>query len=85
MLRKIGIVGVLSTATFGFLSLPASADQATVQTVDQTATVIGNHNRVIQVNNQITVNKAGNNGQKPQNWKERAIDYYQDHKQEKKE
>jgi hypothetical protein len=62
MLRKIGMVGLLCTTTFGISPLPVWADNATVQNATQGATINGDNNQVIQVINQVNINRPGRGG-----------------------
>ncbi|NES23071.1 MAG: hypothetical protein F6K41_30170 [Symploca sp. SIO3E6] len=56
------MLGLLAFSTLGFISLPASADQVTVQTSEQFAAQQGHGNLSIQhVEQQSTNNNWGNN------------------------
>ena len=65
MLRQTGIFGLLSGALLGVVSLPAQADNATVQTSNQQAVINGDNNQIIQVINQTNViNQPGRSNQR---------------------
>ncbi|ARV58966.1 hypothetical protein BZZ01_10245 [Nostocales cyanobacterium HT-58-2] len=63
MLNKTFIVGILSVATLGIVSLPVQAEQTSTQGSNQTATITGNNNQINQYIIQVNVQK--NRG----NWK----------------
>ncbi|MCG8363356.1 MAG: hypothetical protein MJA27_08505 [Pseudanabaenales cyanobacterium] len=65
MLRKTGMFSLLSATLLGIVSLPAQANNATVQTSTQQAVINGNNNQVIQVINQTNViNHSGRGNQR---------------------
>lgn len=55
MLRKTVMLSLLSSPLLGVISLPAQADNATVQTSTQQVVINGNNNQVIQVINQTNI------------------------------
>ncbi|NET37319.1 MAG: hypothetical protein F6K19_35730 [Cyanothece sp. SIO1E1] len=59
MLKKTGTLSLLSAVVLGVISLPAQADNATVQNSTQQATISGDNNQVIQVINQVNINRRG--------------------------
>ena len=67
MLRKTGMFSLLSATLLGVVSLPAQANNATVQTSTQQAVINGNNNQVIQVINQTNVNNHSGRGNQRRN------------------
>jgi hypothetical protein len=71
MLSKISIVGLCCTAIVSLIGTPVKADEATVQTVNQEAIINGDNNRVIQVTNQVNVDRSHQPGHRLKEWKNR--------------
>jgi peptidoglycan hydrolase CwlO-like protein len=71
MLSKISIVGLCCTAIVGLIGTSVKADEATVQTVNQEAIINGDNNRVIQVTNQVNVDRSNQLGHRLKEWKNR--------------
>ncbi|MDJ0703336.1 MAG: hypothetical protein QNJ46_08655 [Leptolyngbyaceae cyanobacterium MO_188.B28] len=79
MLRKTGMLSLLSATLLGVVSLPVQADNATVQTGTQQVVINGNNNQVIQVINQTNVNQRSGRGRRRNGGNNRATiqDAYQ--------
>ncbi len=59
MKQRNGALSLLGAAVFSTLSFPAFANTATEQIGTQSATIDGNNNQIIQVINQISIDRRG--------------------------
>ncbi|WP_009545869.1 hypothetical protein [Crocosphaera subtropica] len=57
---KRSIISLLALSTIGLLTLPALADDATIQRSDQVSTQEGNRNTAIQDSSQSNINRGRN-------------------------